>query len=151
MRHGVRLAGKQMRQVREQTVEQRSNCPSISGKVQGVAMNGDGNTWVTVSSSNQGATCSNTSWISMRHAARWSEVPDVGNIIPQKCYWATSTQGSPHPGKQGHKILNSRSEYNRCSLLRLGTKLGDRDQGTEIGSRRRGKERAETGRDNKKP
>jgi hypothetical protein len=28
---------------------------------------------------------------------------------------------------RGHNILNSRSEYNRCALPRLGTKLGERE------------------------
>ena len=28
---------------------------------------------------------------------------------------------------RGHTILNSRSEYNRCALPRLGTKLGERE------------------------
>ena len=28
---------------------------------------------------------------------------------------------------RGHNLLNSKSEYNRCALPRLGTKLGERD------------------------
>ena len=31
------------------------------------------------------------------------------------------------PENRNHHILNSRSEYNRCALPRLGTKLGERE------------------------
>ena len=116
-----------MRKVKEQTVEKRSSCSSTLEKVQEAAMSGDGNTWGTASSSNP--------WFELSHMLKHILDKHEGEVKFQMQavkFHRSAFERQVHEAvliqaNRGHNILNSRSEYNRCALPRLGTKLGERE------------------------